>query len=68
MPTPAVLFAGLLFGCAGLGIFLYGRKQAKFVPLLGGLLLMVLPYLIDEAWLLYASGLAIGGALFWFRE
>jgi len=68
MPTPAVLFAGLLFGFVGLGVFLYGKKQAKLVPLLAGLVLMILPYVIDDARLLYAGGLALCGALYWFRE
>ena len=38
---------------------MYGRKQRAVVPLLCGLVLLVVPYLISSAWLL----LVIGGAV-----
>lgn len=68
MPAPAVLFAGLLFGAVGLAAFLYGKKHAKFAPLLIGLVLAVLPYAVDDARLLYAAGLGLCGALYWLRD
>jgi hypothetical protein len=57
--TASSLFLGLLFGSIGLGLFMYGRKQRAVVPLLCGLVLLVVPYLISSAWLL----LVIGGAV-----
>ena len=57
--TASSLFLGLLFGSIGLGLFMYGRKQRAVVPLLCGLVLLVVPYLISSAWLL----LVIGGAM-----
>src|SRR3546814_5579929 len=41
--TTATLLWGLLFGSIGLGYFLYGKKQARLVPLLCGLALMIYP-------------------------
>ena len=68
MPSPANLFAALLFGVIGLAAFLYGKKQAKIGPLVLGLLLMIYPYFISETWILYAIGVAMTGAIFFFRE
>jgi hypothetical protein len=61
MPTmfevsSSLLLLGLLFGSIGLGFFVYGRKQASVVPLVCGLLLMVVPYFISNALLLFAVG------------
>jgi len=53
------LFLGVLFGSVGFGFFLYGRKQRTIVPLVCGLALMVVPYLIPNAWLLSAVGLVL---------
>ena len=50
------LFLGLLFGSIGLGFFIYGRKQRTVVPLLCGFVLMVVPYFIPNALLLFLVG------------
>jgi hypothetical protein len=51
-----LLVWGLLFGCIGLGFFVYGRKQQRIVPLLCGLILMVFPYFVSSTFLLIAVG------------
>ena len=51
-----LLFLGLLFGSAGIGFFIYGRKQSSLVPLVCGVLLMLVPYFISDAPLLFAVG------------
>jgi hypothetical protein len=68
MPSPAVLFAGLIFGVIGLAAFTYGRKATRWQTMLIGFLLMVFPYFIDSTWLLYGVGAALTGALFVFRD
>jgi hypothetical protein len=67
MPTPSVLFAGLLFGVIGLAGFTYGKKNALWKPMVIGLALMLFPYFVAETWLLYAIGAALCGALVWWR-
>ena len=52
----STLMLGLLFGSLGLGFFIYGKRQSALVPLLCGVLLMVLPYFISSAWVLFAAG------------
>ncbi|MGE5320389.1 MAG: hypothetical protein ACM3KD_09430 [Hyphomicrobiaceae bacterium] len=47
---------GLLFGSAGLGFFMYGKKQHAIVPLFCGLALMVFPYFVSDTILLVAIG------------
>jgi hypothetical protein len=68
MPTPAVLFAGLLFGVIGLAGFTYGKKNALWKPMVIGLALMVFPYFVGETWLLYAIGAALCGGLVLWRH
>ncbi|HZN68392.1 MAG TPA: hypothetical protein VFB66_24110 [Tepidisphaeraceae bacterium] len=42
------LVVSFIFGSIGLGMFIYGRKMGRFVPLAAGLLLMVVPYFIPN--------------------
>lgn len=53
------LLWGLLFGSAGLGFFLYGKKQQAIVPLLSGLALMIYPYFVSSTILLVAIGIGL---------
>jgi len=54
--SSSLLFLSLLFGSIGLGFFIYGKKQSALVPLVCGVLLMVIPYFISNAPLLFAVG------------
>ena len=58
---------GVLFGAIGLGYFVYGKKQRAVVPLVCGVALMVLPYLVSGAWLLVALGAAIAAVPYFVR-
>jgi len=68
MPDPGAMFAGILFSSIGVAAFLYGRKQAKWPPMVFGSGLVVATFVIDETWLLYLAGLALCAAMFWFRD
>jgi len=52
------LFASLVWGSVGFGYFIYGKKQGSWVPLSGGLLMLVASYFISSAVLM--SLLCIG--------
>jgi hypothetical protein len=43
-----VLILSFVFGMIGLGMFQYGRKAGRLVPLAAGIGLMVLPYFIPN--------------------
>jgi len=68
MPSPAVLFAGLIFGLIGIAGFTYGRRNALWKPMGIGLALIVFPYFITQVLLLYALGIALCGALYFWRD
>lgn len=59
MGSPAQLFASFVISAIGAAYFVYGRRQAKFVPLICGVALCVYPYFVD-GWLWLC---VIGGAL-----
>ncbi len=50
---------GLLFGCVGLGYFVYGKKQAAIMPLICGIGLMVFPYFVSNLYLLVIIGVVL---------
>lgn len=67
LPSPANLFAMLIFGIVGLAAFRYGKKIHSGMPMIIGVALMVYPYFVTQTWLLYAVGIALCGALYWLR-
>jgi hypothetical protein len=42
------LAVSFLFGLVGTGMFIYGRKAGRLLPLIAGVLLMVVPYFIPN--------------------
>ena len=42
------LFVSLAFGMVGMGMFMYGRKAGRMVPMVAGGLLMVVPYFLPN--------------------
>jgi len=42
------LWVSLVFGTIGAGMFLYGKKASRMVPLGAGLGLMIVPYFIPN--------------------
>lgn len=46
---PTLLMLSLVFGAVGMGMFMYGRKASRMVPLFAGGGLMVVPYFISSA-------------------
>jgi hypothetical protein len=63
----AALFWGLLFGSIGLGMFVYGRRQKRVVPLLCGFALIVFPYFVTSNVLLVAIGAALVATPYFLR-
>jgi hypothetical protein len=61
------LLLGVLFSAIGAGYFLYGRKQAKPLTLLAGLVLCIYPYFVDNRWLLLLIGLILTLLPWWLE-
>ena len=66
--TGANLFGGLLFGCIGLGAFIYGKRQSSWKAMAIGVVLMAYPYFVPSTTAMYACGLVLTVALFVFRD
>jgi hypothetical protein len=58
------LIVGIIAGAIGVGYFIYGKRQAKFTPLLAGVLLCIYPYFTDSLLWLTVIGLALVAAPF----
>jgi hypothetical protein len=54
-----MLLWGVVFGSIGLGFFIYGRKQQAVVPLVVGITLFVIPYVITNLYLLLLAGIIL---------
>ena len=62
------LIAGVVFGSVGFGAFIYGKKQSSLKTVMIAIGLMVYPYFVSNAVVLYALGIALTAALFIFRD
>ncbi len=50
---------GMVFGAVGVGFLAYGRKQRAIVPLITGVALIIVPYLVSNTYLLVITGLIL---------
>ena len=64
----ANLIAGFVFGIIGLFVFKYGWKEKAVKPLVIGLILMIYPYFIYNTFALYAIGIGLTAALYFWRD
>jgi 4-hydroxybenzoate polyprenyltransferase len=62
---PVWLGLSVLTGAIGLGLFLYGKREARWPQLVVGLLFMVYPYFTASVASLVIVGALLGGAL-WY--
>ena len=62
--TAATLTIGILAGAIGVGYFMYGKRQTKFVPLIAGMALCVYPYFVDSVLWLCVIGAVLLAAPF----
>ena len=55
----STLLWGLLFASAGVGYFMYGRKQRKVMPFVSGIGLILAPMFVYEVGWLLALGASL---------
>ena len=55
---------GIITGAFGTAYFMYGKRQARFVPLIAGMLLCVYPYFVSSMLWLAIVGIALLAAPF----
>jgi hypothetical protein len=66
--STAAIVWGVLFGAVGAGYFLYGKRQREPVPMMCGVGLMVVPYLVSSTIALVVIGVLLGAVPFLLRE
>jgi len=62
------LFASLLWGSIGVGYFIFGKKQGAMMPMIGGILMIAVSYVVSS-WLLMSLiciGLIV--AVYWLMK
>ena len=63
--TTAGILIGILTGAVGVGYFIYGKRQTKFVPLVSGMLLCVYPYFLSSVtWMVVIGAMLIAAPFF----
>jgi len=58
------LFASLLWGSIGVGYWIYGKKQRELMPMIGGVLMIGVSYLVSSWLLMSLIGLALMVAVY----
>ena len=67
MESTAHLMWSIVLGSIGLGFFIYGRKQKSAIPFVTGIGLFIVPYIIDNSYLLVTAGLALIALPYYIR-
>ena len=65
MFNASFLFASLIWGSIGVGFAIYGKKQRAMAPLVGGILLIAISYLISSALLMSLVGVVLIVGIVW---
>jgi hypothetical protein len=66
--SSSFIIASLIWGSIGMGFAIYGKKQRETGPLLGGVLLMGISYLISSALLMSLVGTALVAGIIWYQR
>jgi hypothetical protein len=68
MFTARFLFASLVWGSIGVGYFIYGKKQQSLPPMVGGILMIGVSYLISSALLMSLICVAVIVVVYWLLK
>ena len=58
------LIVSVVAGAIGMGYFIYGKRQVKYVPMISGVLLCVFPYFVENLLALAVIGFLLLAAPF----
>ena len=62
------LFASLIWGSIGLGYFIYGKKQSSLIPMIGGVLLIAISFIVGSALVMSVVCLGLVIAMYLLRK
>ena len=67
-PSPAYIVGAILFGVLGMCAYYYGKRRGRRTTKWLGVALMLYPYVVPSTWALYAIGVALTVAAWFYRE
>ncbi len=62
------LWASMLWGAVGSGFALYGKKQGRPVPMIGGLVMIGATYFCETALVMSIVGVALTAGIWWATQ
>ena len=62
------LMLSVFFSSFGVGYFIYGKKQVKFMPMITGIILCMFPYFVSNPYLLGGVGIMLMALPFLIRD
>ena len=62
------LFASLLWGSVGMGYFIYGKKQSATMPMIGGVVICAVSYVVSSWLLMTLLSIGIIVAIHWLMK
>lgn len=62
------LWASMLWGAVGSGFALYGKKQGRMAPLIGGLVMMGATYFCETALVMSVVGVTLTAGIWWLTR
>lgn len=63
LADPTYMIASLIWSAVGLGFFVYGKKESSGVPMVGGLLIIGMSYIMPSILAMFLSGAAVSAAM-----
>ncbi len=65
---PAVMLSGMFISLVGTGLFIYGKKQADLLVMLGGVVLCVEPFFVTSLGGLWGIAAAVVGGMVYLKR
>ena len=62
------LLASLLWGSIGVGYFIYGKKQGAMMPMIGGIVMIAVSYVVSSWLLMSLLSIGIIVAIHWLMK
>ncbi len=61
------LFASLIWGSVGVGLIIYGKKQASIASFIGGVVMLAASYLATTAWGMSVICVGVIAVMYWVK-
>lgn len=62
------LFASLIWGSIGVGLWIYAKRQSSFIAFFGGIVILAVSYLVSSAMVMSLIGVGVLALMFWLRR